>query len=175
MQFFEIFAECSIALLGFGAVHAVLRGSDGPRGLMRAWVVVTQGAFAFFLCVLPLLLTLSVLSLDMVWRTSSAIGMVGVSALIYLVFRFDKRLTELGFPPQAPLNILVAKLTSIIAIVIMLMNAIGWPWSPGAFQHAVAVTLTLITGLLALHHTFYVPVQLVLSGQDIKQLDEPQE
>ena len=92
MDYFEIFAECSIALLGFGAVHAVLRGSDGPRGLIRAWVVVTQGAFAFLLSILPLLLANSPWANDTIWRASSAIGVIGVSALVYTMIRFDRQL-----------------------------------------------------------------------------------
>jgi hypothetical protein len=132
-------------------------------------VVVTQGAFAFFLSILPLLLALSSLSPDLIWRTASAIGAICVGALVYMVFIFDGRLTAIGYPPQAPLNIFVAKLCSIIAIVAMLLNAIGWPWQPGAFQHGIAVTLTLLSGLLALLHTFYVPVKRLLAGKDIEE------
>ena len=130
MNFFEIFAECSIALLGFGAVHAVLRGSDGPRGTARAWVVVAHGASAFILSVLPLLLALSSLAPDILWRISSAIGVVFVTSLLYALVYFDIRLTQLGYPPQAPLNLRLAKISSCIAIVVMLLNFIGWPWQP---------------------------------------------
>jgi hypothetical protein len=172
MDYFEILAECSIALLGFGAVHAVLRGSDGPRGVVRAWVVVTQGAFAFLLSILPLLLANSPWSPDTIWRASSAIGVIGVGALVYTMIRFDARLTYLGHPPQAPLNILTAKIASIGATILMILNVIGWPWEPGAFQHAVAVTLTLATGLLALLHTFYVPVQILFNDQEVEPVEE---
>jgi hypothetical protein len=171
MDYFEILAECSIALLGFGAVHAVLRGSDGPRGLIRAWVVVTQGAFAFLLSLLPLLLANSPWTNDTIWRASSAIGVISVSALVYTMIRFDRQLIYLGYPQQAPLNILTAKIASIGAIVLMILNVIGWPWEPGAFQHATAVTLTLATGLLALLHTFYVPVQILFNDKEGEQVE----
>jgi hypothetical protein len=175
MQFFEIFAECSIALLGFGAVHAVLRGSDGPRGTVRAWVVVSHGSLAFILCVLPLLLTQSSLSPEMLWRTSSAIGVIGAGALLYTVMEIDRRLTALGYPPQAPLNIFLAKFTVMIAILAMLLNFIGWPWKPDLFLHALAVTLTLVSGLLALHHTFVVPIQRIFTGNSSKQTEDAAE
>ena len=74
MGFFEIFAECSIAFAGFGAVHAVLRGSIGPRGVYRAWVVVSNGALSFALSILPLILSLGSLSDELLWRVASAIG-----------------------------------------------------------------------------------------------------
>jgi len=47
LSFFEIFAECSIAFAGFGAVHAALRGAGGPRGDFRAFSVVSHGLMSF--------------------------------------------------------------------------------------------------------------------------------
>ena len=72
MNFFEIFAECSITLAGFGAVHAVLRGSTSPRGVLRAWATVVYGALCFLLSALPLVLALTSLSGERLWRSASA-------------------------------------------------------------------------------------------------------
>ena len=71
MNFFEIMAECSIALTGFGAIHAALRGSDHPRGVFRAWSVVLLGAVSFMICVFPLLLAQTDLPAAQTWRLAS--------------------------------------------------------------------------------------------------------
>ena len=163
--FFEILAECSIALAGFGAVHAVLQGSDGPRGIFRAWVVVSQGAFAFVLSILALLLVLASLPPDVMWRGASTVGAIGAGALVGATIVFDNRMTHIGQLPQARLNLRTAQLSSILATLAMLINVIGWPWRPGPFLYATATTFVLTTGLLALLHSFYVPLKSALYGE----------
>ena len=54
MSYLELLAECSIALTGFGAILAALRGSDSHRGVFRAWTVVVQAGAAFVLSLIPL-------------------------------------------------------------------------------------------------------------------------
>ena len=173
MNIFETFAECSIALAGFGAIHAVLHGSTGPRGAFRALFVVTQGGFAFILSLLPLLFDLSSMSHEQLWRVTSIFGVAGVGAANYSHFVMDVRLTRLGHPPQAPWNIRFAQLSTVIAVFAMLINLIGWPWNPQAFPYATAIILVLITGLLALLHSFLMPVQAALRGEDPGQSQEP--
>lgn len=102
MNFFEIFAECSIALTGFGAIHAALRGSDHPRGVFRAWTIVLVGAIAFLLSILPLLLALTDLSTARLWRVAGAVGLLIAAIPAISGFNFDIRLTKIGYPPQAP-------------------------------------------------------------------------
>ncbi len=165
MNFFEIIAECAIALAGFGAVHAVLQGSTGPRGVFRAWVVVVVGALSFVLSILPLLLILAPLSTELLWRSASVFGVLGVGALVSTFIKSDYRMTRLGHPPQALLSVRSAQLSSIIATIAMLMNFFGWPWPSGPLLYATALVFLMISGLIALLHSFYVPFQLALRGE----------
>ena len=162
MNFFEIFAECSIALTGFGAIHAALRGSDHPRGVFRAWTVVLVGAIAFVLCILPLLLALTDLSTERLWRVASAIGLLMAAIPTFSGFSFDNRLTKLGYPPQALLILRTAQIAAVIPVVVLLSNMIGWPAAPGPFLYAIAPVSLLFAGVrcptpeggpgLPLHH-----------------------
>lgn len=166
LDFFEIFAECSIAFAGFGAVHAALRGASGPRGVFRAWSVVTQGALSFILSVLPLLASFLSISADLLWRSTSAFGVAGALATTWSFVVLDVRMTRLGHPPQAPVSIRLAQTFSLLATFTMLGNVIGWPWSPQPLAYAVGLTLILGTGLIALLHSFLVPLQIVFGRED---------
>ena len=167
MDFLEVLAECSIALAGFGAVHAALQGSNAPRGVFRAWTVVLHGVVAFILSVVPLLLALSSLSEDQNWRGASAIAVIATAVLIYSGMIIDVRLARLGYPPQAPMFLRSAQASSILAALFFVSNAFGWPWSPGPFLYAVGPVLILVTGLLAMLHAFVLPVQLALDSEAV--------
>lgn len=166
LGFFEIFAECSIAFAGFGAVHAALRGASGPRGVFRAWSVVAQGTLSFVLSILPLLVSFLTPSADLLWRSVSAFGVAGALGTTWSFVVLDVRMTRLGHPPQAPLSIRLAQTFSVLATLIMFGNVIGWPWSPQPMAYAVALTLVLGTGLIALLHSFLVPLQIVFGRED---------
>ena len=165
MNFFEIIAECAIALAGFGAVHAVLQGSTGPRGVFRAWVVVAVGALSFVLAILPLLLILAPLSNELLWRSASVFGVLGTGVLVATFLTSDYLMSRLGHPPQALLSIRSAQISSILAIIAMIMNFFGWPWPSGPLLYATALVLLMISGLIALLHSFYVPFQSALRGE----------
>lgn len=172
MYFFEIFAECSIAFAGFGAVHAVLQKATSPRRVLRAWTVVAQGALAFVLSIIPLLLSLTSLPDELLWRYASSIGLIGASASTYSFILFDIRMTRAGYPPQATLSIRTAQLLSITSIIVMLANLIGWPWQAGPFLYAVALTIILITGLIALLHSFILPVMESFEDEGLESSEE---
>lgn len=165
MSFLEILAECAIALAGFGAVHAVLQGSSGPRGIFRSWTVVLHGATAFILAVIPLLLDLSSLSSDQLWRTASVVGAACAGFNAYLNFSFDARLTKIGHLPQAKVILRIAQVSTVLAMLAMISNALGWPSPPGPLLYAVGPVFILITGLLAMLHSFLVPLQMFLDSE----------
>lgn len=166
LDFFEIFAECSIAFAGFGAVHAALRGASGPRGVFRAWSVVMQGSLSFVLSILPLLAGFLSLSEDLLWRGASLFGVAGGLSTTWTFVVLDVRMTRLGHPPQAPVSIRMAQTFSVLATLTMLGNVVGWPWSPQPMAYALALTFILATGLLALLHSFLVPLQIVFGRED---------
>ncbi len=171
MNFFEIIAECAIALAGFGAVHAVLQGSTGPRGVFRAWVVV--GALSFALAILPLLLILAPLTNELLWRSASVFGVLGIGVFVATFLTDDYRMTCLGHPPQALLSIRLALLSSILATIAMVMNFFDWPSPSGPLLYATALVLLMLTGLMALLHSFYVPFQLALRDEPSAALGDP--
>ena len=173
MNFFELIAECAIALAGFGAVHAVLQGSTGPRGVFRAWVVVVIGAISFVLSILPLLLVLAPLSNELLWRSASIFGVLGGGVLVSTFLTSDYRMTRLGHLPQALLSVRSAQLSSILATIAMLMNFFDWPWPSGPLLYATALVLLMITGLIALLHSFYVPFQLALRDEASAPTGDP--
>jgi hypothetical protein len=173
MTFFEILAECSIALAGFGAIHAALRGSTGPRGDLRAWTVVTSGSLAFLLGILPLALALASLSDEVLWRIASSFGVIGCGAALVSFLRFDIRLTRLGHRPQATPALRTGQVLSACSALVMLMNLIGWPSLPGPALYALALLFQLLAGLLALLLSFFVPLTLILEKGEAETPGNP--
>ena len=51
----------------------------------------------------------------------------------------------------------------VIAVVVLLSTAIGWPSTPGPFIYAIAPVSLLFAALLAMLHAFLVPMQLVFT------------
>jgi hypothetical protein len=168
MNFFEIMAECSIALTGFGAIHAALRGSDHPRGVFRAWSVVLLGAVSFMICVFPLLLAQTDLPAAQTWRLASVAGLLLAAITVYSGFNISHRLTELGYPSQSFWLLRLAQVVLIVAFVALLLTLIGWPRPPGPFPYALAPACLLFAGLVAMLHAFLYPLQLILTGQSQK-------
>ena len=164
MSFFEILAECSIAFAGFGAVHAALKGATTGRGPIRALVIVMLGALAFLLSILPLMLALTALSSAPLWRLASVAGLVGSGGSLVFLFRVDARMTALGEPSPAPWMLRTAMFMTTTATGAMLLNLVGWPWPPGPLLYGLAVSLLLTAGVVALLHSFWVPVESILRG-----------
>lgn len=175
MEFFEIFAECSIALVGFGAVHAVLQGSSGPRGMFRAWTVVQHGAVAFILSIVPLMLDLATLSDDTLWRMAGVLAIFCAGIVLHSNISFDRRLARMGHPPQAEPILRAAQASSMLAMLASVSTTIGWPWSPGPLPYAIAPVFILVSGLLAMLHSFLLPLQLAVKQEapDTQQDDSP--
>jgi hypothetical protein len=129
-------------------------------------MVVAQGALAFLLSVVPMLFALTSMPEQQAWRAASAIGCVGCLSMACSFIALDRRITRAGHPPQAPLSIRTGQGISILANLVMASNLIGWPWPPGPLAYAIALTCVLTTGLVALLHSFLLPLQIVLSGED---------
>ena len=174
MSFLELLAECSIALTGFGAILAALRGSDSPRGVFRAWTIVSLAGLAFILSLVPLVLSLGSMATATLWLTASAIGLVATSVAAFSTIALDRRFSRLGFPPQAIVLIRSSQACCIIAAFAMLSNTLGWPWSPGLPLYAIAIVLLLVSSLIALLHSFLVPLQLTLADAESRRVNEEQ-
>jgi hypothetical protein len=155
LGYFELMAECSVALGGFAAVHAVLRGSTGPRGTYRAWGSVTYGFTALLMSLAPLLVAAGA-DLDRAgWRAASALGLLPCVACQVASLVWNRRLNRAGHRPQARAVFGTNMTVLSLAILALLANVVGWPWSPGWGAYASATTLVLFSGVLAISISFW--------------------
>ena len=102
MDFFELMAECSVALGGFAAIHAALRGSAGPRGSFRAWGTVSWSFSAVLMALVPLLFATRAELDTSAWRVVHGIGFVPAGTSMATAAWMDLRLTAAGHPAQMP-------------------------------------------------------------------------
>jgi hypothetical protein len=158
VDFFEVLAECSIAAGGFSAIHAAMRGSEGPRGSMRAWTTVGSSLAAFVSSLVPLLLSQSALSPEGLWRFSSLIAGVFCAAYATSAVYIDWRLDRAGHPAQAPLPLRLAQTLHVTASLILLGNGFGLFGPPDSFFFALGVVLILVSGAVGLLVSFWLQV-----------------
>ena len=162
MDYFEILAECSVTLGGFAVVHAALRGSTGPRGAFRAWASVAFAFTPLLMALIPLLLSLDG-ELDAEgWRLVSALGLVPCAGCHFLNLWLDYRLDRAGHPAQIVGSLRSGQGLHFVAIVATLANLLGWPWAPGIQLYALATTLLLVCGVIAIVASFWLAMRTVI-------------
>ena len=159
MEFIKIFAECSITFAGFGALHAMLQDSKGPRGALRAWSTVLPGILAFSLCILVLLLDMTNISEVNKWRYASAVGAALGGMQTFLTLRMDFLFNASGYPPQAAGFIRSAQTSALGATLVMLIGAGARP-EPLLF--GIGLALTMLPGIIALLHSFWITLDTAL-------------
>ena len=165
MGYFEILAECSVALGGFAAIHSALQGSTGGRGAMRAWSVVTLGIGAFMLSLVALLAERLPGEPAMRWRIASAIGAtLGTLTLASIVY-LDRRFTAIGQPRQFGFWLMASWTAQITGIVGMAANIVGWPMAPNANTLAVSLTFFLSAAVIGLVGSFWLNVEAELTDR----------
>ena len=159
MELFATLSECSVALTGFGAILAALRGADNPRGVFRAWTVVFHAAAALVLAIVPIVLASGGLAEEVLWRAVSLIGLVVVVVVLASQVWIDWRLHRAGHPPQSLAMIRSAQVGLALGIVALMANLL---LADGPYLHAIAVFLLMLAALTALLHSFLVPLQLTM-------------
>ncbi len=165
MGYFELLAECSVALGGFGAIHAALQGSTGGRGAMRAWSVVATGIGAFMLSLVALLAEQLGGEPAMRWRIASAIGAALSSMILLSVVYLDRRFTAIGQPRQFSFWLRTAWGAQAAAIIGMAANIVGWPMTPNAEVLAISLTFLLAAGVVGLVGSFWLNVRANLTDR----------
>jgi DMSO reductase anchor subunit len=75
---------------------------------------------------------------------------------------FDKGLSRIGYPPQSIVFLRTAQTASVTSVIVLLLTIAGWPSEPGPFLYAISPIAVLISGLLAMLHSFLFPMQMVL-------------
>jgi hypothetical protein len=163
MDFFETFAQCAITFAGFAAVHAALQGSQSARGVLRSFSTVLPGMTTFVLALLPLLLESSTLNGAELWQLVSAIGFVAASLQLYLLYWLHDQLNQRGIPPQAPITIRIALSACLIALGLMLYNAMV---ARDPLLYGLALILQIFQGILALMHSFWLAMKFELERPD---------
>jgi hypothetical protein len=158
VEFFEILAECAIAAGGFSAIHAAMRGSEGPRGSMRAWTTVGSSMAAFVSSLIPILLESSGLSPEALWRTASLLAGAICTAYAFSAIYIDRRLVRAGHPAQVPGVLRLAQSMHVAAALILLANGMGLFAPPGQFLCALGVMLNLVSGVVGLLVSFWLQV-----------------
>ena len=162
MGFFQTLAECSVAFAGFAAIHAVLKGGNTGRILHRSFTVVLTGALAFILSILALLLDEFGLAAPTLWRVASGVGLAAIGFGWLLFYRSHRQLSGLGDVPQAPIVFAVASSLIMLSIPTLLLNLVGWWWTPGARAYGAALTMILASGVFALLGSFWFPLEIAI-------------
>jgi hypothetical protein len=159
MEFIKLFAVCSIIFAGFGALHAMLEGSQGPRDALRAWSTVLPGILAFSLCILVLLLDMADISETNKWRYASAVGAAAGGMQTFLTLRMDYLFNSRGYPPRARGFIRSAQTSALGATLVMLVGAGA---RPEAVLFGIGLALTMLPGIIALLHSFWLTLDTSL-------------
>jgi hypothetical protein len=150
-------AELAIALAGFSGV-VVAFGHQGELNAIDRWrffCLLSLSVGAAVMAFLPSVLHLQGISGASLWRVSSMIFLV-VSIPYYVVVlpRLMRAARELdAVPPRTYLT--TAFFLTALNLALLLCNAVGWPYSPGAafFISALIVWLVIASmffGILVL-------------------------
>ena len=95
-------AEVSVAFVGFAALIAVFRGSQGLRGELRTMSLIETGLLSLVFSLLPHVFAHFELAMEQVWRFSSSLLAAALALELLRVRGQNRRLVELGAPVQSP-------------------------------------------------------------------------
>ncbi len=166
MDYFELVAECSVALGGFAAVHAVLRGSTGPRGVFRAWGSVSFAFTTLLMSLVPLLISAGG-DLDSAgWRVTSGFGLLICATSLLCNLWLDRQLGRAGHAAQAIVVLRFGQLLHVAAVLALVTNLLGWPLASGWAAYAGATTLVFVSGIMAIMVSFWLAMIEVLNGSE---------
>ena len=143
--YFYTLATVAITFVTFSSLLIILRQTIGAgltaydstvtRFFMQLGFLVIMGAL------LPPLLALCDVAAETNWRISS--GLTGAVLLLRIVTwpAERRRVLDRSAPPLSILYFTAG----MFAVLLLLVNAIGFPWHPAMRFHAVGVTLLLFT------------------------------
>ncbi len=164
MEFFSVLAECAMTLAGFSAIFAVLQGSSGARGSMRAAVTFCTSAVAFVISALPLLFGLIQISETLLWRICSIVAALCALSLTMFIRGMDKNLSARGFLPQRKHGAKVGLAAVIMATSFFVANFFPWPPAIGRFMYGGGVLLLLAAPIHVIAFSFILTLQETLSA-----------
>lgn len=165
MDFLELMAECSVALGGFAAIHAALRGSQGPRGSFRAWGTVSWAFTALLMAIVPPLIATGGKLDAGAWRLAHAIGLVPPVASMATAMWIDLRLDAIGHVAQVAVFLRTAQFLGISACLLLLSALAGWPLQAGPTTYSIAVTALFVSGVVGIIASFWIAMRESMAGE----------
>lgn len=142
-------ATLAMTFAGFCAIVIVVRQTAGKE-LLGFHLVLTRlylesGLFSAAFCMLPPLLAVCGLSDTMVWRVSSAII---VAALLGYGATYPTRRAAVSAGPLPRVRWVPIVGISMLVVIALIGNAIGFPYRPTIGPIAIAATYTLGCGAI---------------------------
>ena len=136
-------ASLSLSFVGFSSVVVTLRGALGgqlsERHVRLVRLYIEGGFLVTALALVPTMLDLLGVAPDVTWPLSS-----GIAALIFtfvLVTQFRRR--RAIEPGPFPLWVVVVYGISVVAVLRLWLNVVGWPQPSGLGAYAVVLTWAL--------------------------------
>lgn len=162
MEFFNLLAECAITLAGFSAILAVLQGSTGPRGSMRASVTFSASAVVFLVSIFPPLFSLVQISETALWRTCSSAAALCALLLMIFIRGMDQRLSARGFPPQRKHGAKIGIALMFAAAVIFVANIFPGSHTTARLMYGSGVLLLFAAPIHVIAFSFTLTLQETL-------------
>ena len=130
-------AEIAVTLAGFSGLVGVFRTRSldqwNPRDLLILWLILGLGGLAMVFALLPLPLFQAGLSAPVVWRATSLVFLVSLTAAIAAALIANDRLSRAGLPSRTPRVNRAATWMGILCASVLAANGLslahGWIYS----------------------------------------------
>ena len=136
-------ATLSLSFVGFSAVVVTLRGALGgelsERHLRLVRLYIEGGFMVTALALFPTLLYLLHVPDTVTWPLSSAVAASIFTFVLVIQFRRRRAVEGIQFPPWVTIIYVV----SILAVMSLWLNMVGFPFPPSGGPYAVALTWAL--------------------------------
>ncbi len=155
-----------MAMAGFAAVHAALRGSTGPRGTFRAWGTVSWAFTAVLLALIPPLIGTSRPLDAEAWRLIHLIGFFPAALSMATSIWLDVRLNAAGHVAQIALFLRIAQVMGVSGCLILLAALAGWPTGPTPATYAVVVFGLFFSAVVGILASFWLAMHAAIGMEE---------
>jgi hypothetical protein len=137
-------ASLSLSFVGFSSVVVTLRGALGgelsERHVRLVRLYIEGGFLVTALALLPAMLGMLGVAPAIAWPLASAIAALILSLVLVTQFR-RRRAIEAG---RFPVWVIAIYAISVVAVLRLWLNVVGWPQPSGAGAYAVVLTWALV-------------------------------
>ena len=149
-------AEVSVAFVGFAALIAVFRGSQGLRGELRTMSLIETGLLTLVFSLLPHVFAHFELAREQIWRFSSSLLAAALAIELLRIRAQNRRLVALGAPIQSSALLWIVAAGIAFVAVAQVSNAIGWPWPPRFSVYFLGIFWMLVSASLIFGLSFWI-------------------